>query len=380
MRGRNSLVCESPVLHILTIWYHLCIRKVAGRFAMPTFRSSLRDFARQRVPFAILILLAISFLTSCGNTRTIVNGKDESEANEIIVLLNTKGIDAQKVKSADSSSGGGQQKTALWDITVPNDKAIVAMSILNEAGLPRRRSQNLLNIFQETGLVPTDMAEKIRYQAGLGSQISNTIRTIDGVLDADVIISYPEEDPLHPDAPKKDITASVFVKHNGVLDDPNSHLASKIKSLVASSVAGLKYDNVTLIPVRARFSDYSTQSLAARSGEEKQYVNVWGITVAKDSLFIFRILFFSFCILILVLILVLVWIGWKIYPFMKESGGILELLHLKPLSSKVGDKQEKKPQEKKKKEKKEPEDEHEESLADESADFSGDIDVSEDER
>lgn len=334
-----------------------------------------------------LLLLLIPLLSSCDRNRTIVNGLDEKEANEIIVLLSTKGVEAEKVKSTAGQGGGGAQTVTLWDISVPEEESTAAMSILNNAGLPRRKSQNLLDIFSNTGLVPTDMGEKIRYQAGLAEQIASTIRNIDGVLDADVLISFPKEDPLNPTAPKKDITASVYVKHSGVLDDPNSHLTSKIKNLVTSSISGLKYDNVTLVPDRARFTEIRPQGLQ-KSSEDLQYVRLWTVTIAKTSVTQFRIIFFSFSILILFLTLALIWVLWKVSPLIREKGGFKELFHLKPIGGKPAKKKDKKEATEEEEEGEGPveeldEDEDlfgEESFADESADFGGEIDVSDEER
>lgn len=279
-----------------------------------------------------LLLCFLILLTACGSSRTIVNGLDEKEANEIIVFLSTRGIDASKTKSTEGGGGGGQKMT-LWDITVSEDKATEAMSLLNQSGLPRRRGQNLLGLFANVGLVPSEMQDKIRYQAGLAEQIASTIRKIDGVLDAEVQISFPEEDPLNPGSEKKGkITASVYVKHSGVLDDPNSHLVTKIKRLVAASITGLDFDNVTVIGDRARFSDLPSGLLSSALEEEKQYVNVWSIIIAQDSLFRFRVIFFSFTFLLLVLLLSLIWVLWKIYPLLKEHGGIKGLFHFKALT------------------------------------------------
>ncbi len=333
-----------------------------------------------------LLLLLIPFLSSCDRNRTIVNGLDEKEANEIIVLLSTKGIDAEKIKSAVGQGGGGTQTVSLWNIAVPDEESTSAMSILNNAGLPRRKSQNLLDIFSNTGLVPTDMGEKIRYHAGLAEQIASTIRNIDGVLDADVLISFPKEDPLNPTAPKKDITASVYVKHSGVLDDPNTHLSSKIKNLVTSSISGLNYDNVTLVPDRARFTEITPRG-SSKGSEDLQYVRLWTVTIAKSSATQFRIIFFSFCVLILFLTLVLIWVLWKTSPLLKAQGGFKELFNLKPIGGKPGKKKSKK-EAAEEKEGETPEEEidededlfGEESFADESADFGGDIDVSDEER
>ncbi len=269
-------------------------------------------------------------LTSCESRRTIVNGLDEKEANEILVFLSSKGIDANKVQAKSEGAGGG--KNVLWNISVEGSRANEAMALLNQVGLPRRRGQNLLGIFANVGLVPSGMQEKIRYQAGLAEQIASTIRKIDGVLDADVQISFPDEDPLNPAAAKQKITASVYVKHSGVLDDPNAHLTTRIRRLVAGSINGLDYDNVTVIGDRARFSEPILGGLQGSvNDEERPFVNVWSIIIAKESLTRFQILFFSFTLSLLVLILFLIWMTWKIYPILKQSGGIKKLFSWQPL-------------------------------------------------
>lgn len=284
---------------------------------------------KKTIHFSFLLCM-LAFLCSCESRRTIVNGLDEKEANEISVFLSTRGIDAMKVRVAEGG-GGGASKAAMFDISVQEDQATEAMSLLNQAGLPRRRGQNLLGIFANVGLVPSEMQEKIRYQAGLAEQIASTIRKIDGVLDAEVQISFPEEDPLNPKAEKKQkITSSVYVKHSGVLDDPNSHLITKIKRLVAASITGLDFDNVTVISDRARFHDLPSESLGGVD-DEKQFVSVWSIILAKDSLFRFRIMFFTFTLSLLLFLLSFIWICWKIYPLLKPYGGFKELFNPHPI-------------------------------------------------
>ena len=271
------------------------------------------------------LLCMVLMLASCESKRTIVNGLDEKEANEISVFLSTRGISAGKVRVAETG-GGGAARAPAFDITVNEEQATEAMSLLNQVGLPRRRGQNLLGLFGNVGLVPSEMQEKIRYQAGLAEQIASTIRKIDGVLDAEVQISFPEEDPLNPKAEKKQkITSSVYVKHSGVLDDPNSHLITKIKRLVAASITGLEFDNVTVISDRARFSELP-ESLGSNQ-DEIPFVNVWSIILAKESLFRFRVIFFTFTILILLLMLSLFWTLWKTYPLLKPYGGFKELFN-----------------------------------------------------
>jgi type III secretion protein J len=280
----------------------------------------------------LIITLLVSLLTSCQSRRIIVNGLDEKDANEILVFLSNKGIDAKKVQAPTSGAGS---KTVLWNISVEDSQANEAMALLNQVGLPRRPSQSLLSIFSNVGLVPTGLQEKIRYEEGLAEQIANTIRKIDGVLDAEVRLSFPQEDPLNPNATKQKITASVFVRHNGVLDDPNAHLPTRIKRLVAGSITGLDYDNVTVIGDRAKYGDLTSTFQSNIGEEEKQYVNVWSIVLAKESLPRFRLIFFSFTILILLLILALIWFLWKFFPLLKEVVNKKQLFTLHPIESKT---------------------------------------------
>jgi len=283
--------------------------------------------SHQRFFFLSLSLLCLFFSTGCESSRTIVNNLNEKEANEIIVFLAQRGVSARKVRNTESTTGGAQAEV-LWNISVDEASATSAMSLLNEAGLPRRRGQNLLGIFQNTGLVPTELTEKIRYQAGLAEQIASTIRKIDGVLDAEVQISFPEEDPLNPGKKKGSITASVYIKHSGVFDDPNSQLASKVRRLVAASITGLNIDDVTLVLDRARYGEVPQG--AAYFPEEKEYTSVWSIHIAKESLTRFRIIFFGLLILIALLFIAIAWMVWKMLPLL-QSAGIQRLLSLEPI-------------------------------------------------
>lgn len=280
----------------------------------------------------LAVLMAMGLWTSCESQRTIVNALDEKEANEIFVFLSSKGIDVQKVASSGGGGPGGGGGL-MFDIQVPAAQATEAMALLNQNGLPRRRGQTLLNLFQSGGLVPSELEEKIRYEAGLAETIATTIRKIDGILDADVQLSFPEEDALNPNAVKGEVRASVYVKHQGVLDDPNTHLITKIKRLVASSINELEFDNVTVISDKARFSDVTAASLRGDNIKERSFVKVWTIVLAKESVSRFRVVFFSMLSLLLLSLLSLAWILWKIYPaLMATPSGMMSLMSIQPLA------------------------------------------------
>ncbi|MDR3624660.1 MAG: type III secretion inner membrane ring lipoprotein SctJ [Chlamydiales bacterium] len=267
--------------------------------------------------FFLFVTICV-FVTGCSEKTAIINGVDEREANEIVVFLASKGISAEKQAAPVASSASAANTGILWNLYVDNSQITEAMSILNRNGLPRKQGKNLLELFSDSGLMPSDMQQKIKYQAGLAQQIANTIRQIDGVIDATVQLSFPTDDSTD-----SQITASVYVKHQGVLDNPNSQLITKIKQLVSASIAGLKLENVTVISDRSRFTDVTLRSEnPAGSEEEKEFVTIWGVVIAKDSVGAFRLLFFSLCSIVLILVLALIWVIWKMLPLLTPHGGL----------------------------------------------------------
>jgi type III secretion protein J len=288
-------------------------------------------FLKKPLPFCVLIFLL--FLSSCERPNTIVSGVDEREANLIVVFLESKGIKAMKIKQAAGGGAGGEQAASKFDISVDETQAISAMSILNKNGLPRRQGTNLLDLFAKQGLMSSDREETIRYQAGLAQQITNTILMIDGVIDASVQLSFPSEETGIGEMTKEPITAAVYVKHQGVYDDPNSHLDNKIKRIVSGSVTGLDIANVTVISDKSRFTDVSVEPSFDKIGQgPKEYVSIWSIVLNKSSASRFRVIFFGLIFLGIVFGALVGWLFWKFYPIIRKSGGFKSLLSPSPIS------------------------------------------------
>ena len=290
-----------------------------------------------RLRFLFSLLLALCLLSACENQMMIVSNLDEREANEILVFLASKGIDANKT-AATSSAPGSAQSSAKWTIAVNKKDATDAMAILNQNGLPRIKGVNLLDLFAKQGLMSSEKEETIRYQAGLAEQIATSIRKIDGVIDADVQISFPTAEGggsgLNTEATTQKITAAVYVKHQGILDDPNSHLILKIKRLVAGSVNGLDLNDVTVISDKARFTDITLGQLPENmtlKAQEKEYVSIWSIVMSKSSASRFRTLFFFLSLFTILFALFAVWLIWKLYPSLKiKEGGLKQLFKPTP--------------------------------------------------
>lgn len=279
---------------------------------------------------SIFSILCVLILSACSESKSIVMDVDEREANTIIVFLASKGIKAEKTMQAQAAAAGAGGP-ASFSILVSSDEATRAMAFLNQNGLPRPQSTNLLTLFAKSGLMSSASEETIRYQAGLSEQIAGTIRRIDGVLDAQVQIAFPKEDTtIGGTATPQKITAAVYIKHQGILDDPNSHLVAKIKRLVAASVSGLDINDVSIIPDRSRFLDLGlTSAPEVLTGPNASFVEIMNVKIASDSVAKFQSLFFSLLSLGILFFLIALTLIWKCYPIIKRHG-FLKLLSAEP--------------------------------------------------
>ena len=116
-------------------------------------------------------------------------------------------------------------------------------------------------------------------------------------------------------APQK-IKAAVYIKHQGVFDDPNNHLETKVKRLLAGSIENLDFDNISVITDKSRL----TASLYQGDGElispaiEEDYVRIWSIIMSRQSAKRFRLIFFSLIFVILAFGGTIGWLIYKFYP------------------------------------------------------------------
>ena len=267
-------------------------------------------------------------MVGCTAQHEIVSHIDEKEANVILVLLKSKEIPASKAP-VSTTGGAGDSGAPKYSIMVPETHLIEAIAYLNQNGFPRQKGTNLLDLFAKQGLMTSDKEETIRYQAGLAQQLANTILMIDGVIDASVQLSFPPEvSVLATEAEKQAITAAVYVKHQGIIDDPNIHLENKIKRLVSGSISGLDINNVTVVADRSRFTDITLSSLGEPvKGKPSEYVSIWSIIMNKESASRFRFLFFLITSIAVLFALALGWLSWKFYPILKKKSTWKEMFN-----------------------------------------------------
>lgn len=275
-----------------------------------------------------LFIFSLLFLFGCETVTTIVNNLPERDANEILVLLASRGVPAEKRMVAVTGAGGATSQGPMWDITVPAAQITQALAILNQEGLPRVRGTNLLDLFGNPGIVPSDLQDRIRYQEGLAQQLAATIRKMEGVMDANVQVTVPreEESGAH-------LTASVYVKHRGVLDSSNNLLITKIKRYVANSIPGLSTDNVSVISDKATSANLSLTPFQEVKEDSRHYVSIWSIAIARESVTRFRLIFYLFIFLLFLLASLVAFLLWKFYPLLKEMPSWQEVFSLQQITT-----------------------------------------------
>ncbi|MEK8030863.1 type III secretion inner membrane ring lipoprotein SctJ [Ideonella sp. DXS29W] len=201
-------------------------------------------------PLRLLAALLLTALLSACRVE-LYSGLNENEANVMLAALAGARIDAVKVQAGESG----------WQLQVDERDLPAAVEVLQERGLPGPRHASLGEVFQKQGLVATPAEERVRYIFGLSQELSRTVAEIDGVVSARVHVVIPANDPLSDKL--KPSSAAVFIKHRPGTD--LRLLAPAVKELVAHSVEGLSYEQVslTLVPASDVVNSASSRSRAA---------------------------------------------------------------------------------------------------------------------
>jgi type III secretion protein J len=237
-----------------------------------------------------MTLVALSMLMLQACSVDLYTGLDQRQANEIVATLMRNGIPAQRQPGKDGTMTVSVQKGRLAD----------AMAILDESGLPKQEFATLGEVFKRDGLVSSPVEERATMIYGLSQELSQTVSDIDGVLSARVHLVLPENDPLRQRLVPS--SASVFIRHRASV--PMNDLIPQVKMLVAKGVAGLTYDNVSvvLIPV-------ATATATQQTGEAG-FTTFLGLWLHPDSLATAMWLFYGLLGVVLALAGRLAYLQW----------------------------------------------------------------------
>jgi type III secretion protein J len=174
-------------------------------------------------------------------SRDLQSGLSEQDSQEIVVVLKQNGLDAYPVRETT----GERDSAPAWTVKVRGGSRnlLAAWQIMQDNGLPRQKVKGLEEVFASKGMIPTASEEKARMLLALSGELTRTLKSVSGVVDARVQVVLPENSPLVDRSEWSPPTASVLVKHRGL--PPLSE--DEIKSLVARGVEGLHPENVAVV-------------------------------------------------------------------------------------------------------------------------------------
>lgn len=218
---------------------------------MASTSSRKADRRRLRLAGAAVSLL---FLAACD--APVRDELKESQADDIVALLDQQGIQATKRKNADGS----------WSVKLIEGRQADVARILHQYGVPKEKHAGVVELFPGESLFPTELEERARYQFALGQELAKTLESIDGVLSARVHVALPEKQPKQ--AEPKRATASAFVRYRS--DQRVDLMKTQIRAMIAQSLPGARVEDVSVlaIPVYPTQQGYlgAGGSLASRLG------------------------------------------------------------------------------------------------------------------
>ncbi len=186
----------------------------------------------------LLAIVLPLVLLLCACQTELYTGLNEEQANAMLSVLLKRGVRAEKTSAGKTG----------YAISVEDSQVVDALQLLRQHSLPRDSFASLGSVFTGGGMISSATEEKARMTWALSQELSNTFSRIDGVLTARVHVELGVNDTLNDI--KIPPSATVFLRHTP--DSIATTLVADIRKATASAVAGLSYDNVTvmLVPVR----------------------------------------------------------------------------------------------------------------------------------
>jgi type III secretion protein J len=188
-----------------------------------------------------LLMPFLIFAAGC-STEPVLHGLDESQANEVLVALDEANVAGDKRREEGTA--------AAWVVAVRSRDVAAARRILADRELPRPRAPGFGEVFGEAGMVPTPVEEHARYLHALSGELSRSLESLDGVVEARVHLGLPQEDPLRPGAARP-ARAAILLRCRPASCDAVRRMEPGVRSLVAGAADGLAADAVSVLVAEA---------------------------------------------------------------------------------------------------------------------------------
>jgi len=178
---------------------------------------------------AVIAALVLSILLNSKDYVVIFEGTSAAETSEILAALQEMGAEARV-------DGDGSI------MVLKEEESRIRMQLATQ-GYPKSGLSYYL-IEEKSGMLTTDYERKQYMNMQLQERIAASIRTLEGVKDAVVTITVPEENVFYlQDKEKPTASVIIHMKEGSTLTE-NQILG--IQNLVAKSVSGLLKENIAL--------------------------------------------------------------------------------------------------------------------------------------
>ncbi|MGN6089724.1 MAG: flagellar basal-body MS-ring/collar protein FliF [Actinomycetales bacterium] len=182
------------------------------------------------------------------------------------LFSNLSTTDASAIVDKLTSSGTPYQLAdGGTTILVPQDKVYSARLAMSGQGLPAG-SESGYALLDKQGLTTSEFQQQVGYQRALEGELTKTLEALSGVRTAVVHLAIPQKDVFTQDSEKP--TASVLLDMQ-----PGTQLASQqvqaVVNLVASSVAGMTPDNVTVADSKGGILTAAGQTASSAAGDAR---------------------------------------------------------------------------------------------------------------
>jgi type III secretion protein J len=183
----------------------------------------------------LVALVLIVGLAGC-REQTLYSGLAQREANEMMALLKRAGIDAQLTLEA---------RNGTLTVAVPKTHAVASVEMLSRAGYPRQKTPTMTDLLPKDTWLLSPVEERAKLSYALSQEMTGTLRQINGISDVRVHFAAADRNALGQITAQP--SAGVVVRYDADVIGPD--FADSIRNLVASSVAGLTYDRVSVLMV-----------------------------------------------------------------------------------------------------------------------------------
>ena len=239
----------------------------------------------------LMVLMALT-LFAC--RRAVVHSVTETEANEIISVLQKYGIVAEKKLD--------NPETNTWTVEVPKQDTARAWTILQEHKLPRKPERRFRDIFGGNKLIVTPVEERALYIEALQGEIAHTLESVDGVIDARVHLVLPEQDLTG--RPTGSAKASVMIEYQATSQGGAPFQPKEVQELVSHAVNGLLPEQVAVI-----LKPVALAPVTRAAEQNYELVSIGPLVLEKGSVPVFKVVFGAILLVLLFFGALLYWQG-----------------------------------------------------------------------